>query len=238
MKIAICDNEQEQQKHLLQLLYKEMIRRGCEYQVSSFDNGEALLEKAATEAFDIVFLDIYMQEMNGITTAKELRKLQDAKIVFVTTSTDFAVDAFQIHAAHYLVKPVQPDDFKEALDRCLPIDDHVAIHTLKTTEGTICLREDHICFIEATGKYSLLYTIDAREPYQCPYAFRQFVEGMQSEDLVQCHRSYVVNLNYAQNISNTEITMKDNRLIPLSRKEKPVFMEKYKSYLFRQAKKG
>lgn len=238
MKIAICDNEQEQQKQLLQLLNKEMTRRGCKYEVSFFSYGEALLEKAATETFDIVFLDIYMKEMNGITTARELQKMQNPKIVFITTSEDFAVDAFQIHAAHYLVKPVQPADIKEALDRCLPDKDDVAIHTLKTAQGTICLREDHICFIEATGKYSLLYTIDSEEPYRCPYAFRQFVEGMQSEDLVQCHRSYVVNLNFAEHISNTEIIMKDKQFIPLSRKEKPAFMEKYKSYLFRQAKKG
>ncbi len=238
MQIAICDNEAAQQNILLQLLKEYMIKHQIAYSVTVFNNGEDFLKSAAGKKFDIVFLDIYMEEKDGITTAKELQNIQKTKIIFVTTSKDFAVEAFQLNAVHYLVKPICTQDFEDALSRCFPLEDKVAIHTLKTTEGTICLREDHICFIEATGKCSLVYTINSESPYKCPYAFKQFVHGLKSEDFVQCHRSYLINLNFADHITGSEIHMKENQTIPISRTEKASFMESYKNYLFRQAKEG
>lgn len=238
MQIAICDNEAAQQNILLQLLKEYMIKHQIAYSVTVFNSGEDFLKSATEKKFDIAFLDIYMEKKNGITTAKELQNMQKTKIIFVTTSEDFAVEAFQLNAVHYLVKPIRTQDFEDALSRCFPLEDKVAIHTLKTTEGTICIREDHICFIEATGKYSLLYTIDSDSPYKCPYAFKQFVHGVKSEDFVQCHRSYFINLNFADHITGSEIHMKENQIIPISRTEKAFFMDSYKNYLFRQAKES
>ena len=88
--------------------------------IFEYENGETFLTAAKECPFTVVFLDIYMNGSNGIDTAKELRRSDtDCLLIFTTTSTDHALEGFQVRALHYLVKPYSENDISALADEIL-----------------------------------------------------------------------------------------------------------------------
>ena len=115
MRIAVCDDDRHDREQVLQVL------RDVEPDIEAeeFEDGASLLEAARrTPPFDIIFLDIYMPGENGIKTAEAiLSQAPRTGLVFITTSRDFAVDAFSLRALHYIIKPVTAKSVTEAFWR-------------------------------------------------------------------------------------------------------------------------
>ena len=106
MRIAIVDDISEERTLLRNRLESQFSRRNVHTDILEYENGETFLTAAKECPFTVVFLDIYMNGSNGIDTAKELRRSDtDCLLIFTTTSTDHALEGFQVRALHYLVKP-------------------------------------------------------------------------------------------------------------------------------------
>ena len=106
MRIAIVDDLADERALLREQLAQQLARRGAEAELLEFDSGEAFLAAEKERRFTAAFLDIYMEGMTGMEAARTLRKTDtDCLLVFTTTSTDHALDGFQVRALHYLVKP-------------------------------------------------------------------------------------------------------------------------------------
>lgn len=118
MKIAIVDDlelDAEQLSHLILSYMKEHRIPAAVPEI--FSNGETFLASFTAGSFDIVFLDIYMDGLSGMETARKIRALDaSCRIVFVTTSPDFAVDSYDVNAAFYLLKPVTMERVSKALE--------------------------------------------------------------------------------------------------------------------------
>lgn len=115
MRIAVCDDEQREREALFMAIQSQEKKN----KVELFSKGAAFLEAAKEKPFfDLVFLDIYMPGEHGLRVAKELQKISpNTGIVFTTTSTDHAIEAFELDAVHYLVKPVSGEKIKEVFAR-------------------------------------------------------------------------------------------------------------------------
>lgn len=84
-----------------------------------FASGEALLEKFSPGQYDIIFLDIYMDGMDGMETARRIRAVDtDCRLVFITTTAEFAVESYEVGTSWYLVKPYTQEKLSQALERC------------------------------------------------------------------------------------------------------------------------
>lgn len=84
-----------------------------------FESGEEFLEKFSAGKYDLAFLDIYMEGMNGMDTAREIRKTDSScRLIFTTTTPEFAVDSYEVDSSWYLVKPYSYEKLSLALDRC------------------------------------------------------------------------------------------------------------------------
>ena len=111
MRIAIVDDISEERTLLRNRLESQFSRRNVHVDIFEYENGETFLTAAKECPFTVVFLDIYMNGSNGIDTAKELRRSDtDCLLIFTTTSTDHALEGFQVRALHYLVKPYSEND--------------------------------------------------------------------------------------------------------------------------------
>ena len=124
-RIVLCDDvELERQilKELLTLYFEEM---GEEISVIEYESGEALItdvEEGLLEA-DLLFLDIFMKNMNGMETARRLREMKrKGPIVFLTASPDFAIESYEVQASGYLLKPYDAEKIKELAARLLKDD--------------------------------------------------------------------------------------------------------------------
>ena len=120
MRIAIVDDISEERTLLRNRLESQFSRRNVHTDILEYENGEAFLTAAKECPFTVVFLDIYMNGSNGIDTAKELRRSDtDCLLVFTTTSTDHALEGFQVRALHYLVKSYSENDISALADEIL-----------------------------------------------------------------------------------------------------------------------
>ena len=120
MRIAIVDDVADERALLRGRLEKALNRRSVHADFFEYGNGAAFLAAADAERFSVVFLDIYMPGANGIEVAKALRALDaDCLLIFTTTSTDHALEGFQVRAMHYLVKPFTQKDIDSLTDEML-----------------------------------------------------------------------------------------------------------------------
>ena len=115
MRIAICDDDVQLICLLKQLIYRYANEHRYDFVVEEFYSGESLLNSSLV--FDIIFLDYKMNILNGLDTAKQLRKRNTSNvIVFVTSYTHFVLDAFKVNAFRFLVKPITEKKIWETLD--------------------------------------------------------------------------------------------------------------------------
>ena len=106
MRIAIVDDLAAERTLMKERLVRQLGLRGAQAEILEFDSGEAFLAARQKQRFTAAFLDIYMPGRSGMDVARELRKKDaDCILVFTTTSTDHALEGFQVRALHYLVKP-------------------------------------------------------------------------------------------------------------------------------------
>lgn len=120
MRIAIVDDLAAERTLMKERLVRQLGLRGAQAEILEFDSGEAFLAARQKQRFTAVFLDIYMPGRSGMDVARELRKKDaDCILVFTTTSTDHALEGFQVRALHYLVKPFSENELSGLLDEML-----------------------------------------------------------------------------------------------------------------------
>ena len=150
LNIAVVDDLREDREHLAEAVAAHMERRTeLQPRVQTFDNAEALLSACASETFRLVFLDICMDGMSGIELARALRgRDRSMLIVFVSTSREYAFDAFPIHPFDYLIKPYDDrrlrtllDEALDALDASVPMVEEIMSVVAQGHAVEICLTD-------------------------------------------------------------------------------------------------
>ena len=120
MTISIVDDIAEERALLRKRLEKILLQKNIEFHCCEYENGEAFLEASKNQNFTVLFLDIYMDGINGIEIARNFRKFnKDCMLIFTTTSRDHALEGFQVRAMHYLVKPYSEEDLISLFDEIL-----------------------------------------------------------------------------------------------------------------------
>ena len=231
MRIAICDDQPE---HLEQLHRMILEWDSEETSVSCFDNGDTLLRTHKTAPFDLIFLDVLMPLLNGIETAKELRQSdKTAKLVFLTSVADFAVEAFTVKASNYLLKP--PD--REKLYRCL---DEIS-EELHVSAKKICIRGIHalhqipvesIEYIESQNKRILFVLADGQTILSTEPLYTYEEKLTLDDGFFKCSRSFIVNINRIDTFTTKEILTHSGARISISRSLHREFENAYFSVLF------
>lgn len=240
LRIAMCDDSPAFMQSTGQLVRKWSEESKVPVDIFTFDNGDALIEKNMSLRMDIIFLDILMPMLNGMETAKELRQRDTAaKIIFLTSSPEFALESYEIKAQDYLLKPVTYEKIKKALDECVRALEFEPVHlVLKTDIGYQKLYLHDIEYIEAQNKRVLFYLregheIAVAEPLR---AFEDKFAG--SISFFKCHRSYLVYLPNVAHFNSSHVTTKSGRDIPIARGCTKAFKEAYFARMFQECNTG
>ena len=217
IKFAICDDEplmaQELAGHLADYMKENLITA---YSVSSFSDGRALLD--AIDRFDVIFLDIQMEQPDGMETAKLLRRRGDhSLLVFVTVLKELVFDAFQVEAYDYLLKPLDRARFKQTMERVLRSLDRKTAEDIVIQRGTGCevvLLSD-IVYCEVLGRKIYLHKHDGTvsDYYDKLEDLERRVDGR----FFKCHRSFLVNLDYVRGCQDGQVLLAPGERIPASR---------------------
>lgn len=217
IKVAICDDEphmaQEISDHLSTYMEE---RRMSAYSVSCFSNGRSLLESDCN--FDLIFLDIQMEQPDGMETARLLRQRSNHSLmVFVTILKEFVFDAFEVEAYDYLIKPLDGNHFRRTMDRAIKVLEQRTAKSIIIKRGMSCevISLAQIVYCEIQGRKIYIHQNDGKiiGYYEKLDDFEHRVDGR----FFRCHRSYLVNLDYVRGNYAGQVTLSQGEQIPVSR---------------------
>lgn len=234
--IAVCDDTMQYMQQTVALLEQWSREKETAVKVDCFDNGDSLLNALSHQPYDLIFLDIIMPMFSGIDTCAEIRKEnRQTKIIFLSVSPEFGVDAFRVKANGYLLKPLDPAALYALMDEYLA--------EKRETSGFLIARSmsmvrkvplDTITHLEAQNKQILIYTSDSNV-LTVTTPLHQLAPQLDAPCFYQCHRSYIINMNYIRSLSKTELTMSDGTTIPISRNCSKELHSTYFEFLFGKA---
>ena len=221
LRIAVCDDEQTYLDKTRAMLEQYAAAHDIEITAEAFLNPSALLDSIeAGERHDIYLLDIYMPGVSGMSVATDLRsKGVRSPIIFLTSSTEHAVEAFGVDATHYLLKPYTQQNFFAAMDKAVQ---SISAHT----EESIVLKiggeyrnvtVDHILYCEAADNYQRLWIKDGSELLVRMTA-SELYEMLESFGCFhRCGRAYIINLNHVTKVTANSAVLKTGAELPLPR---------------------
>jgi len=230
LDIAICDDRLQDRERLLRLIEQYVQDQGIDARVDCYESGEALLAAMAKNEYSLLFLDIYMNGMSGVETARKIRAQSGCAIVFVTTSRDHALEGFEVDAVHYLVKPANYDGVCECFRRCAPVIEKFARRIdFKSDRETVYIREADITYVEVFGNRLVVHT-NQRE-FETYTPLSAFYARLDQKQFIHPHRSYIVNLAYINEIPGSDVVLKNGMHISISRGERAKIKQAYLDYL-------
>lgn len=233
IQLAFCDDDHSILDRIDTLFEQYRIDRNVEMTCSLFHSPLELLAKIEKGMrFDILFLDVLMPGENGINTAKEIRQYdENVKIIFLTSSSDFAVQSYSVGAYFYQLKPLSQESFFKLMDSC--IDEckktQGRILIMNSQKGVVRIDLEKLKYCEVSGR-TLLFYMENGKVLECNGNLNELCNGLaEYDEFFRPHRSYLVNMTHIQNISPREITMDDHTEIPIphgkSKDVKAVYLE-------------
>lgn len=236
LRIAICDDEERCLAETKRMLESWSAATFSQLEIDCFNNGDSLIRESDTAQYDIIFLDIVMPILDGMDVAKELRNRdKTVKIIFLTSSPEFALKSYSVKATNYCIKPIAYERLKEVMDDCTSfIRQEPESLTLKTASGYQKIYLHDIEYIEAQNKQVSVFLKSDKsvEVIQPLYTFEDVLSD--SKGFFKCHRSYLVYIPNVDYFSNVEIKTKSGRRIPIARGYGKAFQDKYFAMMFKE----
>ena len=231
MRIAICDDDLaflEQLKSYLEDFFKRSHLK-CP-QIVTFSTGEALLDDSSKK--DIVFLDIEMPGLNGITVANKLKGRNKNVILFITTAyVEYLDEAMRVHVFRYLSKPLEKLRLFRNLKDALQVYSLLTVRIpIETREGVFTVDTAAISCIEASGRKIFVHT--RKKSYESIQNMAYWIQTLPENCFLQSHRSFIVNFAHITEFNHTLILLDNGQFKAyLTRRKYTTFKSAYLTYL-------
>ena len=244
MKAILVDDE----KNALEML-EWMIQKNCpEVEIIAMcDSPLDGLEKIKALKPDLIFLDIEMPQLNGFDLLDRLGK-HDADVIFTTAYNQFAIKAFKACALDYLLKPIDPEDLKSAVQKAKSKKSKVSTDQLEmllsyikpekpkprrvaltATDHLIFVEVDKIIYCESDSNYTIFFLTDG-EKVMVSKTLKDVEEILEGSDFFRIHASYLINMKHVSKFTRGDggyVVMSNNQHITVSRKKKDEFFEMF-----------
>lgn len=239
MRIAVCEDNKQDLTALCGYITDYFDRMGYMGEVSAFESAEALLGSLSSDFFDMYFLDIYMPGTSGMDAARKIREMdKDCKLLFITTSTDHAMDGFDVQASGYVVKPIDKDRMDKTLYACNELFERAArlIQVPVGKTGYVDVPLTKIRYAETAGRGSRLHLVGSTIETRLKL---EEVKGLlSSTSFLCCHGSYVVNMNYVDEVLSEDFLMEGGGLVPIRKNGRKEIRLAYSGFLANNVKQA
>lgn len=203
MRIAICDDYAVYREQVSYIIKEYFATKGQVVTITTYEDGNVLLRDAQTiGGYDIYILDVLMPTINGIDLGKELRKLNlDGQIIYLTSSEEYAIDAFKTKAFNYILKPIDKKELCTTLDDVLSLLSSHAQESLivKTREGDVRIAFNNILYADMVKRMITYHLTNGSiiEGITIRTTFAEAVQDLLAEErFVLSTASSLVNLHY------------------------------------------
>lgn len=238
--IAICDDNESDLDALFSHLTSVCNELGITHQIDVFTDGSDFLASPYLKEYNMVFLDIYLKDLNGVDVVRDARTeiSKTCHFVFTTISREHAIEAFNLNALHYLTKPLTQTQVKEAVERCIRIysDEDPKVLEIKTGRKRIPIPMDSIVYIEVSNTLCTIHT--EHGDYQT-YSSLNTLFGLLDKALfIRAQKSFVVNMRFIDSFFYDHVVLRDGTEISLSRNNCAELKKQYQDFLFRYVRRG
>ena len=227
LRIAVCDDMPSDRRVLIGMINKYLDLRDYLVEMNEYTSGEELLSSGLS--YDLVFLDIYMGELNGIQTAERLnQRCPGVQIILCSTSNEFGAESYDVSAFRYLIKPLSEEKLFATLDRYFHAHTSMRMLTYKQNRISESVYLSDVLWIEADNHSSIIHTNNGN--IESTTSLAQFWEELKELDFIKPIRYALVALSAVATPPGDEIKLKDGTAIPVSRKMKPAVKQVYMDY--------
>jgi DNA-binding LytR/AlgR family response regulator len=215
LKIAICDDEKFFRKEIRDILISYLNEKGIAHSIDAFDSGEEfVLRKIEMLKYDVVFLDINMDRMDGLETAGKIREIsKDIFIVFVTAYIDYTLEGYKVDAIRYILK--NNNTLKNAVRECMDairgkMNYSVTKKEFDFLEGKRSVYPDRILYAES-NLHKLTFHImeDGLREYTIYMTLDELEKNLTGEGFLRIHQSYLVNLSHVEKVVRYSLFLDD-----------------------------
>lgn len=237
VKIALVDNEREQLDKLSEMIERELAAIGySDCETDTFDSGEAFLAGWHRGTYDIILLDIFMDRQSGVEVARRIRESdEEVRLVFCTTSNEFASESYEVNAQYYLQKPVEPSGISAMLRR-LNLEQMDRTRAITLPDGhPVILRNilytdysNHVItfYMEREEVYRIRLSQSQLEELLLPWGFFfSPIKGM------------IVNFHGVERMTEDSFILHNDMVIPIARRKYKETKEAYTRFRFEKLKK-
>lgn len=229
VRMAICDDS------ILDINNLVNCCEACHFteniQISKFESGELLVEAHKKEPFQIVLLDVDMPKLNGITVGKMLRKSDEKVLIIFTTSyPQYAIEAYDCEAFHYLLKPILAEKLETVINRairkCSIAKKYLKI---KIQNKVIQLSINDILYIEYCKKHILYHT--ENRVIETVGRFCDVLDELIKFGFYQVHQGYIINFAKVQDFCGYSVILNNGQSVMISVRKKSEVLLAYANYV-------
>ena len=214
MRVAICDDEKIQLS--ITKTSVENAYNSLDLIVDTYTSGIELLNAVDVVNYDLIILDIEMPGVNGIDTAKRLRKIEDkTAIVFLTSHVEYALEGYEVNALRYLTKPASTEKLSEIITYLLEQKKKDKRILLRNSEDVEMVCVADIYYMEAQDQ--MIRVVTDKGEYRNRYNLGDYETELSAYGFFRIHRGYLINLGHVLKLTGREIIMVDGAALPISR---------------------
>ena len=242
MHFAIVEDDKLYQDKLLEYLRrfeKEQMgtNGGTEpFKISTFSDGKAIVDHYQP-VYDVILMDIEMGEMDGMSAAEEIRRMDaDVVIIFITNLAQYAIRGYQVEALDYVLKPISYYAFSQRIERAMQRMKRRQRAFLSISEGKgsitrLDLRD--LKFVEVIGHAIIYHTTRGEIP--STGSISELEKTLDSKQFFRCNKGYLVNLDQVEKVDGN-MALVGGEAVQISRARKKAFMDALNDYMSEVAK--
>ncbi len=236
MRIAIIDDSADDRTAIANYLHQYFHEISCPEAavIEKFETGEQFAAHFAEGAYELILIDYFMHTMNGLDTARMIRRLDSfVSIIFITASRDYAIDCYKVRASDYIVKPVtyaQISETMSLIDLNMLLEKQCIQITCGREQLKIFLKD--IIYCDASGHYVQIHA-KGFPTLRSRISFEKFIKALLPyPQFLLCYRGCLVNMDHMVRIENLDFVTSEGEHIPIRQKDCGRLSQTYYNYIF------
>jgi len=231
LSIAVVDDEPVFSDALCRMIRQFASKENLEVEITCFQDGIDIADEFRSR-WDIIFLDIQMEHLDGLATARRIRACDSEVIlIFVTTMAQYAINGYEVDAFDYILKPLSYPQFEIRMAKAIREVEKKKAHSyvyLKKYSDVVKVSTDDILFIEVSG-HTLRYTT-TEGVFEKRATIGDAEKELENLPFARCSLSFLVNLKRIDRVSGDTVIIGPHPL-PISRNRKKEFLQAFSDYL-------
>lgn len=213
MRVVACDDDKLQLAELGRQLQRVCVAKNVQLELATFTEGEDCYEYLLQYPADVVFMDIYLEHGTGVELVRRLQqKERKFKLVFLTTSNEFANESYELDASYYLLKPLQEGYLEIALGRAGVFDKEQFV-VFDTGTELVKINPRDVIVVEVQDKYCYIHTV--HKTYKVYSSINKVREKLPQDYFLFTYRSVLINMHYVENCTSKYFLMSDGFQAPI-----------------------